>query len=433
MNNSDVYVGLDIGTSSIKVVISQKIGNQLQIIGAGNTPSEGLKSGIIVDIDETATAIRGAIKDAQSRPNLQITEVIVGLPAHGLEIIPVSGTISITNEDKHIHYSDVSAVAKQAISRSLPLDRKIVDLIAEEFVVDGYDGIKDPNEMIGVRLEMKGLAYVAKSSIIENARVAVQKAGLNVKEFVLSPLALASNILDDSEQDFGTAVLDMGGGQTTTFVVHDHKLKFAHVNPEGGEYVTKDISKVLNTSFPHAEAYKRTNGYADADNVSESKKFQVEIVGGQPKECDENYLAQIIQARIDQILQKSYTALETVRALNLPGGFVLTGGNAALPNIVDEAQKFFGENVRLYCPTQVGLRHPAYSRALSYAHYSAEQSPIQKVIKDVIMEELIPNIDNQEVFEYDYEDNDEQHEEKQTKKLGFLSKITEKLQSIFEN
>lgn len=386
MNKSGVTVGLDIGTTSIKVVIAQTASNQFNVIGAGNAPSRGLRQGVIVDIDATASAIRAAIDQAQEKANFQIHEVVAGIPANKIEMVRVEGLVSIANQNKRITYDDVKNVAKQALSHNLPSDRDVVDLIAEEFSVDGFDGIKDPHEMIGVRLEMQGTAYTVPSKILDNTRMAIQKAGLSLREFVLSPLAMGTNILNDGEQDFGTVLIDLGGGQTTTSVMHDRKLKFNYVDLEGGDSITKDISTVLSTSYSHAEKIKRDYGYADPTQANADNEFLVEVVGDSaPKTVDEHYLSEIISARLEQIYNRSFEHLAAVNALNMPGGFVLTGGNAALPRMVDFAKTILGENVRLFVPDQIGLRHPSYTRALSYAIFVSRESMTQQIIKQAIM------------------------------------------------
>ena len=386
MNNSGVTVGLDIGTTSIKVVIAQTTGNEFNVIGAGNAPSHGLRKGVIIDIDATANAIREAIAQAQEKANFQINEVVAGISANQVEMIHVEGLVSIANQNKRITYADVQNVAHQALSHSVSADHDVIDLIADEFSVDGFDGIQDPHEMIGVRLEMRGTAYVAPTKILDNSRMAIQKAGLSLKEFVLAPLAVGKSILNDGEQDFGTVLIDLGGGQTTTSIVHDRQLKFNHVDLEGGDNVTKDISTVLETSYIQAEKIKRSFGYADPNQASVDKEFPVEVVGdNQPHVSNERYLSEIIAARLEQIYTRAFDPLNTVNGLNMPGGFVLTGGNAALPGTVDFAKKILGENVRLFVPDQIGLRHPSYTRAMAYAMFASRENMTQQVIKQVIM------------------------------------------------
>ena len=386
MNNAGVTVGLDIGTTSIKVVIAQTTGNQFNVIGAGTAPSRGLRKGVIVDIDATASAIREAIDQAQEKANIQINEVVAGIPANQIEMIHVDGLVSIANQNKRITYDDVQHVTQQALSNKLPADRDVIDVIVDEFSVDGFDGIKDPHEMIGVRLEMRGTAYIGPSKILDNTRIAIQKAGVSLREFVLAPLAIGTSILNDGEQDFGTVLIDLGGGQTTTSIIHDRKLKFNTVDLEGGDNVTKDISTVLGTSYANAERIKRDYGFADPTQTRDDQTFLIDVVGeSQPQTISEKYLSEIIAARLEQIFTRAFEPLQAVNGLNMPGGFVLTGGNAALPRMVDFAKTILGENVRLFVPDQIGLRHPSYTRAMAYAMFASRESMTQQVIKQVIM------------------------------------------------
>ncbi|WP_302045902.1 cell division protein FtsA [Leuconostoc lactis] len=386
MNNAGVTVGLDIGTTSIKVVIAQTTGNQFNVIGAGTAPSRGLRKGVIVDIDATASAIREAIDQAQEKANIQINEVVAGIPANQIEMIHVDGLVSIANQNKRITYDDVQQVTQQALSNNLPADRDVIDVIVDEFSVDGFDGIKDPHEMIGVRLEMRGTAYIGPSKILDNTRIAIQKAGVSLREFVLAPLAIGTSILNDGEQDFGTVLVDLGGGQTTTSIIHDRKLKFNTVDLEGGDNVTKDISTVLGTSYANAERIKRDYGFADPTQTRDDQTFLIDVVGeSQPQTISEKYLSEIIAARLEQIFTRAFEPLQAVNGLNMPGGFVLTGGNAALPRMVDFAKTILGENVRLFVPDQIGLRHPSYTRAMAYAMFASRESMTQQVIKQVIM------------------------------------------------
>lgn len=386
MNNAGVTVGLDIGTTSIKVVIAQTTGNQFNVIGAGTAPSRGLRKGVIVDIDATASAIREAIDQAQEKANIQINEVVAGIPANQIEMIHVDGLVSIANQNKRITYDDVQHVTQQALSNNLPADRDVIDVIVDEFSVDGFDGIKDPHEMIGVRLEMRGTAYIGPSKILDNTRIAIQKAGVSLREFVLAPLAIGTSILNDGEQDFGTVLIDLGGGQTTTSIIHDRKLKFNTVDLEGGDNVTKDISTVLGTSYANAERIKRDYGFADPTQTRDDQTFMIDVVGeSQPQTISEKYLSEIIAARLEQIFTRAFEPLQAVNGLNMPGGFVLTGGNAALPRMVDFAKTILGENVRLFVPDQIGLRHPSYTRAMAYAMFASRESMTQQVIKQVIM------------------------------------------------
>ncbi|WP_409022372.1 cell division protein FtsA [Dellaglioa sp. P0083] len=385
MGNAGIYVGLDIGTTSIKVIVSEYVNGQLNVIGIGNERSQGLNRGIVVDIDKAVISVQKAIKQAEEKANIQIHEVHVGIPANLLQIIPCNGMIAVSDESKEITNEDVVNVASAALVQNLPPERDIIDIIADEFVVDGFDGIKDPRGMIGVRLEMHGSVYTGPKTIIHNLKKCVENAGLTIRETIVNPLALASVAMSDGERDFGTVLIDLGGGQTTASVIHDHKLKFTYVDQEGGDFVTKDISVVLNTSVENAEKLKRNYGFANSELASEDDVFPVDVVGqSEPINISEKYLAEIIEARISQILDKIKSSLDAIKALELPGGVILTGGLAALPGITELASEILQVQVKTYVPDQMGLRYPSFAQALGLINYAVEQDEVTLLVKSAM-------------------------------------------------
>lgn len=385
MGNTGIYVGLDIGTTSIKVVVAEYVKGQVNVIGVGSARSAGLSRGVVVDIDKAVATIQKAVRQAQQRANVEIHEVTAGIPANLLEIEPCQGMIAVADESKEIDDRDVRNVAAAALVRNLPPEREILTVIPDEFIVDGFDGIKDPRGMIGVRLEMHGMIMTAPKTVIHNLQKCIERAGLEVNQLVVNPLSLGQLALADGEQDFGTVLIDLGGGQSTAAVIHDHKLKYTYVDQEGGDYITKDISVVLNTSFDSAEKVKRDYGYADSTQASADEEFPVEVVGQDtPVTVSEKYLAEIIEARLTQIFEKMNQSLRKVGALDLPGGIVMTGGVTALPGIVELASDIFDHNVKLYIPDEMGLRHPSFAQALSLINYRAHLSEIDLIVQSTL-------------------------------------------------
>lgn len=387
MNNSGIYVGLDIGTTSIKAIVCENVKGQLNVVGVGSEQSAGLNRGIIVDIDKTAAAIKKAVAQAQEKSNVTIEEVVVGIPANLLKIEKSRGMITIADQSqaREINDQDVVNVAKEAIMQSLPPEREIIDLKADEFIVDGFNDIRDPRGMVGVRLELHATLYTGPKTVVHNTKKALEKAGIKVKDLVVSPLAIGDTILNDGEKDFGTVVIDIGGGQSTTTVIHDHRLKYSYIDPEGGQYITKDISVVLNTSLASAERLKRDYGYANSDTVSPENTFTVDVVGqSKPVEFTEQYIAEIIQARVEQIFERINQKLQTINALELPGGIVITGGVAALPGITDLAEQYFGVHVRAYVPDQMGIRHPSFTQGFALTKYEASLSEVDLLVKQAL-------------------------------------------------
>ncbi len=435
MAKTGMYVGLDIGTTSVKVVVAEYVDSQMNIIGVGNAKSEGINRGIIVDIDKTVQAIQRAVRQAEEKAGIQIRSVSVGVPANLLEVENCQGMIAVNSESKEITDDDVRNVASAALVRSTPPERQIIAILPQEFTVDGFEGIKDPRGMIGVRLEMFGVVYTGPKTILHNIRKCVEKSGLIVNELVITPLALTESILSDGEKDFGTIVIDIGGGQTTTSVMHDKQLKFTHVNQEGGEFVTKDISTVLNTSFNNAEALKINYGDAYPERTSASEEFPVDVIGkSEPVKIDERYLAEIIEARMEQIFNKSKDVLNEIDAFELPGGIILTGGAASLPGVVDLAQEVFETNVKLYVPNHMGLRNPVFTNVISIVDYSANLSEVYQLAKSAITGERTtqqPVAVQQEISYEQYEAPEGTYEEPEEEKKG--ESITNRVKDFFSN
>lgn len=440
MANTGMYVGLDIGTTSVKVIVAEYVDRQMNIIGVGNAKSEGINRGIVVDIDKTVQAIQRAVGQAEEKAGIKIRQVSVGVPANLLEVENCQGMIAVSGESKEITDEDVRNVASAALVRSVPPERQIIAIQPQEFTVDGFEGIKDPRGMIGVRLEMFGLLFTGPKTIVHNIRKCVEKAGLVIGEMVITPLALTETILSDGEKDFGTIVIDIGGGQTTTAVMHDKQLKFTHVNQEGGEFITKDISTVLNTSFNNAEALKINYGDAFPARTSASEEFPVDVIGkSEPVKIDERYLSEIIEARMEQIFNKSKEVLDEIDALELPGGIVLTGGAASIPGVVELAQEVFDVNVKLYVPNHMGLRNPVFTNVISIVDYSANLSEVYQLAKSAVTGEKTPQVQQtvsyqQEVVqETHFEETDEfSIPEEENEAEGIVEKVKGFFSSIFE-
>lgn len=443
MAKTGIYVGLDIGTTSVKVVVAEYVDSQMNIIGVGNAKSEGINRGIIVDIEKTVQAIKRAVGQAEEKAGIHIRTVNVGIPANLLEVENCQGMIAVNNESKEITNEDVRNVASAALVRSVPPERQIIAVLPQEFTVDGFEGIKDPRGMIGVRLEMYGVMFTGPKTIIHNIRKCVEKAGLTIGQTIITPLALTESILSDGEKDFGTIVIDIGGGQTTTAVMHDKQLKFTNVNQEGGEYVTRDISTVLNTSFNNAEALKINYGDAYPARTSASEEFPVDVIGkAEPVKIDERYLSEIIEARMEQIFTKAKDVLDEIDALDLPGGVVLTGGAASLPGVVDLAQEILGTPVKLHVPNHMGLRNPVFTNVISLVDYAASMSEITQVVVSAITgERVVPTTSStpavptpvlpDEEPEYEqptYETNGNYYDEEEHQE-----KVTDKIKNFFSN
>lgn len=376
MARDGFFTGLDIGTNSIKVLVAELRDGELNVIGVSNAKSKGVKDGIIVDIEAAATAIKSAISQAEEKAGISIKSVNVGLPGNLLQVEPTQGMIPVTSDTKEITDQDVENVVKSALTKSMTPDREVITFIPEEFIVDGFQGIRDPRGMMGVRLEMRGLLYTGPRTILHNLRKTVERSGVQVENIIISPLALVRSVLNEGEREFGATVIDMGAGQTTVATIRNQELQFTNILQEGGDYVTKDISKVLKTSQKLAEGLKLNYGEA-YPSLASNETFQVEVIGEvEPVEVTERYLAEIISARIKHIFEQIKQELERRHLLDLPGGIVLIGGNAILPGIVELAQEVFGVGVKLYVPNQVGIRNPAFAHVISLSEFAGQLTEV---------------------------------------------------------
>ena len=376
MARDGFFTGLDIGTNSIKVLVAELRNGELNVIGVSNAKSKGVKDGIIVDIEAAATAIKSAISQAEEKAGISIKSVNVGLPGNLLQVEPTQGMIPVTSDTKEITDQDVENVVKSALTKSMTPDREVITFIPEEFIVDGFQGIRDPRGMMGVRLEMRGLLYTGPRTILHNLRKTVERSGVQVENIIISPLALVRSVLNEGEREFGATVIDMGAGQTTVATIRNQELQFTNILQEGGDYVTKDISKVLKTSQKLAEGLKLNYGEA-YPSLASNETFQVEVIGEvEPVEVTESYLAEIISARIKHIFEQIKQELERRHLLDFPGGIVLIGGNAILPGIVELAQEVFDVGVKLYVPNQVGIRNPAFAHVISLSEFAGQLTEV---------------------------------------------------------
>ena len=446
MARNGFFTGLDIGTSSIKVLVAEHVNGEMNVIGVSNAKSAGVKDGIIVDIEAASNAIKSAVSQAEEKAGISINLVNVGLPANLLQIEATQGMIPVTSDSKEITDADVENVVRSALTKSMTPDREVITFIPEEFTVDGFQGIRDPRGMMGIRLEMRGLLYTGPRTVLHNLRKTVERAGLQVENIIISPLAMIKSVLNEGEREFGATVIDLGGGQTTVASVRNQELQFTNIYQEGGDYVTKDISKVLKTSQKLAESLKFNYGAAYVPAVGD-EVFHVEVIGEvEPVQVSEKYLAEIISARIKHIFDQIKQDLERRHLLDLPGGIVIIGGGAILPGIEELAQEVFGVNVKLYVPNQIGIRNPAFAHVISLSEYAGNltdvdilaqaavhgdqrlrQQPIQferPVQQPVVPEEIEPlvNVEQQHPVE----------EQKREEKTTFTDRMKNLIGNMFD-
>ncbi|WML49338.1 cell division protein FtsA [Neobacillus sp. PS3-34] len=378
MNSNEIYVSLDIGTSSVKVIIGEMVNDSLNIIGVGNVHSEGLRKGSIVDIDETVHSIKRAIEQAERMIGMEIRQVIVGISGNHVMLQQCHGVVAVSSDNREISNEDVSRVIDAAQVVSIPPEREIIDVIPRQFIVDGLDEINDPRGMIGVRLEMEGTIITGSKTILHNTLRCVERAGLDVLDITLQPLAAASFALSKDEKNLGVALVDIGGGSTTIAVFDQGHLKATSVIPIGGDHITKDLSIGLRTSTEDAEKIKVKYGHAFYDDASEEEVFSVPIIGSdQHQQFNQLEISDIIEARMEEIFELVSNEMKRMGVRDLPGGYVLTGGVSNLQGILELGQVIFQNRVRMAVPDYIGVREPQYTTAVGLIKFAYKNAKLR--------------------------------------------------------
>lgn len=371
LNQQELYISLDIGSSSIKVLIGEMSDGQLHVIGVGNVKSNGVRKGAIVDIDATVQSIRKAVEQAERMTGYQIEEVVLGVPANQTMLQLVKGVVAVNSENREITDDDLDRVVESAQVMSIPPERELVNIIPKQFIVDNLDEIKDPRGMIGIRLEMDATMITTSKTLLHNVLRCVEKAGLSIREIYLQPLAAGFFALTEDEKNQGTAFIELGGGSTTIAVFEEGLLTHTGVIPVGGDHITKDISIVLKTPTEQAEQIKHQFGHAFYDDASDDELFEVPVVGTDSRDqYSQRYISEIIGARLEELFELVIDELARLGVRDLPGGVVLTGGVAKLEGIAQLARQILQTRVRIYTPDYIGVREPSFTTAVGLIRYA---------------------------------------------------------------
>ncbi|MFT8361739.1 MAG: cell division protein FtsA [Sporolactobacillus sp.] len=378
MNSKDIYVSLDIGSSSIKTIIGEMAGGSFNIIGVGEAVSSGIKKGSIVDIDATVHSIQQSVEQAERMVGLSIKSVIVGVSGNHIQLRDCRGIVAVASETHEIGDADIARVIDAAQVLSIPPEREIIDVIPEQFIVDGVDEIHDPRGMIGVRLEMEGTLITGSKTVLHNVLRCIERAGLQISDVCLLPLAAGSVALSDDEKNLGVALVDIGGGATSVAVYGQGTLLSTFELPVGGNHITKDISIIKRIPFDEAEQIKRKHGTAFSSSASEEDAFFASQIGSSAKQnLTQVDLAEIIEARMGEIFDIIGEELDRIGIYDLPGGIVLTGGVAGMMGILDLAIQKFGANVRIAAPDYIGVRDPKFTSGIGLIQFAYRNVKVQ--------------------------------------------------------
>src|SRR3954468_20131504 len=333
----ELIVGLDIGTTKIAAVVGELTDEGLNIIGVGTHPSSGLKKGVVVNIDSTVASIKHAIEEAEHMAGVQISSVYVGIAGGHIKGLNSHGVVAV--KGKEVRPEDVAEVIKHAKAVAIPLDREIIHVLPQEYIVDGQDGIREPIGMSGVRLESKVHIVTAAVASAQNIIKCCNRCDLHVADIVLEPLASAHAVLDEEEKELGVALIDIGGGTTDIAVFYDGALVHTAVIPVGGHQLTNDIAVGLRTPRADADRLKHRHGCALSALDDESERIEVPSVGGRaPELMPRRALTEIIEPRVEEIFSLVRNELaRTGYAEMLGSGAVITGGTCILEGMPELA------------------------------------------------------------------------------------------------
>lgn len=380
MARKNLICGMDIGTSHVRVIVGEIIiDGSVNIIGVGTSPSEGLKKGVIVDLDKTVEAIMRAVEEAERMVGASIPSAFIGIVGSHVGLVNSRGVVAVAGEDKEITEEDVERVLQAARVIALPPDREIIDVLPREFIVDGYDGIRDPVGMVGVRLEVDAMIITGMITSIRNLIRCVNRAGLAIDGLVLNSLANAEVCLSRDEKELGVVLLDIGGGTTDVAVFQHGNLKSVAVIPVGGDYITNDIAVGLRTPLLVAEKFKLEHGVAIASFVPDGACVELQhIAGREARKVQTRELAMIIEPRVAEILQIAADELRRAGFREpLPAGVVLTGGVSMLRGAVELAEQIFDSSARIAQPGYIGVKSPVYSTGVGIIHYVQRTNSFQ--------------------------------------------------------
>jgi len=379
----EIIVGLDIGTTKICAVVGEVRGDAVEIIGIGSHPSEGLRKGVVINIEHTVNSIKEAIEEAETMAGCEISSVYAGIAGGHIKGFNTPGVIAL--KEKEVTKKDIEHVIEAASAVAIPMDREVIHTLVQEFIVDDQDGIVDPLGMAGVRLEAKVHIVTGAVTSAQNIIKCANKAGLDVYDIVLESLASSEAVLTKEERNLGAALIDFGGGTTDMALFSRGAIKHTAVLALGGDNLTYDIAVGLRTPNLEAEKIKIKHGCALTSLIGRDETIEVPGVGGRkPRTLSRRILGEILEPRVEEIFSLIYGELANSGYENLLGsGVVVTGGSAELPGVSELAEQIFNAPARAGYPQGIeGLadlvNKPMYSTAVGLVLYGAKTSKRKK-------------------------------------------------------
>ena len=374
---TNVIVGLDLGTTKTCVIVGEITDQGVDIIGIGSYPSEGLRKGVVVNIDSTVEAIKKAVDEAEHMSGCEISSVYAGIAGGHIKGQNSLGIVAV--KGREVDEEDVQRAIEASKAIAIPTDREILHTLPQNFIVDDQDGIRDPVGMSGVRLEAKVHIVTGAVMSIQNIVKSVNRVGLEINEIILEQIASSEAVLSNDEKDLGVALIDIGGGTTDIAVFTAGSIKHTAVLPVGGNYLTSDIATGLRTPLADAEKIKIKYGCAFSALIAKEETIEVPSVGGrEPREVSRQILGRIVAPRMEEILTLAYKEIVKSGYEDiLAAGVVLTGGTALLKGITELAEQIFNMPVRRGSPTGIGglndvVNSPMYATGVGLVLYGSK-------------------------------------------------------------
>jgi len=373
-----IVVGLDIGTSKVCAVVGEMTDQGVEIIGLGSHPSQGLRKGVVINIESTVNSIKKAVEEAELMAGCEIHTVFAGIAGSHIKGFNSHGIVPVRN--KEVGQRDLDRVLDAAKAVAIPNDQEVLHVLPQDYIIDDQDGIKEPLGMSGVRLEARVHIVTGAVMAIQNIIKCCTRSGLNVADIVLTPLTSAEAVLTEEERELGVAVIDMGSGTTGLAVYHDGMVKHTVVLPVGGNHVTNDIAAGLRTPFGDAERIKQRFGVAKATMVAREERVEVPGVAGKTAgSVSRQILCEIIEPRLDEALHLIRKEIEkSGYEESLTAGLVMTGGSMLLPGMVEMTEQIFSAPVRIGVPTHIKglvdvISSPIYATGVGLVLYGMKR------------------------------------------------------------
>lgn len=378
-------VGLDIGTTKICCIIGEiSDSNEIDVIGLGQHPSRGLRKGVVVNIDSTVESIKCAVEEAELMAGVEIDSVFVGIAGGHINSLNSHGIIAVKN--KEISHSDIDRVIDAAKAIAIPLDREVIHVLPQEYIVDNQDGIKTPLGMAGVRLEAKVHIVTAAVTSAQNIVKCVNKAGLAVRDIVLEQLASSESTLSSDEKELGVALIDIGGGTSDLAIFYGGAIKQTSILTIAGSQMTNDIAIGLRTPNAEAERLKINHGCALASLLGEEEIIEASSVGGRSaRTLSRKILSEIIEARTREMFELLNNEINNSGYQSLiSSGVVVTGGAASMEGVAELAEDVFQVPVRIGTPCGLGglidvVSTPKYATSTGLILYGVRSQQSGKV------------------------------------------------------